>query len=49
MSECVRDVFKEILMSTPEYGQKKFVEALDVTFRKVDEFLCSTEGNKKLK
>ena len=41
VSECVRQIFVGILKSTQEYGKKDYIGALDVAFRKVDEFLVS--------
>ena len=49
MSECVRQIFVNILKSTDHYAKKNYVMALDLTFKKVDEYLLGEEGTKKLK
>ena len=41
VSECVRQVFINILKGTPEFTKKDYVGALDITFKKVDEYLIS--------
>lgn len=49
VSQCVKQVFVSILKSTLEYNNKDYILALDVTFRKIDEYLLSHEGTEKLK
>ena len=49
VSQYVRQIFVNILKSTPQYGKKNYVTALDITFKKVDEVINSQDGAKKLK
>lgn len=49
VSQYVSQIFVNILKSTQQYSAKKYVEALDVAFRKVDEQIVSIEGAKRLR
>lgn len=44
VSKYVAAKFKGILTSLDEYKQKKWTEALDIAFKKMDELLASTKG-----
>lgn len=48
VSKFVAKIFVPLLKSCPEYLAKKYVEALDITFKKVDQQILSPEGAARL-
>lgn len=49
VSKYVSQIFVNILKGTKQYKDKKYADALDITFMKVDEQIISPEGARKLK
>lgn len=41
VSKYVAEIFVRVLMNTPEYAKKDYVQALDITFMKIDELIDS--------
>jgi hypothetical protein len=44
----VADIFIKILKGTPEYNKKDYVQALDITFMKIDDMIDNPEEGHKI-